>query len=244
MHVTLKLVRRLLPTVLAGAMLLAGTSAMPANAQGSAPTVGTSYKVSGTNPDGSTYTGTLAIKPSSGKTDVGAAYELNWTINKSSDRGLGVFHDGVLSVVFGMDGCGMYVFKQSSSGLTGTWANIADQQFGTEDVTGDTSGSNTDPFSTGGSIKGTNPDGSTYSGNVKVQVTGLLSKWTWDLKGTPYGTGITEPDSAGTFVIGYQYKDTDKCAVMSLTVVSGAMFGVWANTGDSKGIGSEFAVSS
>src|SRR5262249_22811765 len=150
--------------------------------QGGKATVGTAYNVSGTNPDGTSYTGTLAIKPSTGKTDMGAAYELDWTIGKTIDRGLGVLHDGVLSVAYGTDGCNLFVYKQSGSGLTGVWANIADQKFGTEEVSPNSSGSSTDPFSRAGSVKGTNPDGSTYTGNLTVKVTGLISKWTWDIK--------------------------------------------------------------
>lgn len=242
MYLVSKFYRRFLPVAVASILFFAGTNAERANAQSGQATLGTAYNISGTDTNGSVYTGTLAIKPSTGKTALAPAYELDWTIGNSTIRGLGVLHDGVLSVAYGTDGCNLFAILSQNQGVfAAVWANIADQQFGTEQVITSTAGE-TGPFQQTANVKGTNPNGSTYTGMVTMSETGILSNWTWKTMNNPYGIGILEPSTL-TVAVAYQYKNTDECGVVSYMVEQGpgTLVGIWARVG-STGIGSEVAV--
>lgn len=98
--------------------------AVPATAQRSGL-----YNVSGTNPDGSLYTGTLTLQ------QVGlSSFRLNWSVGANSIDGVGMVSGLTLAVVFQLGeqtGMGMYELRPNGE-LAGTWTIIGSQATGTE----------------------------------------------------------------------------------------------------------------
>jgi len=98
--------------------------ALPAQAQRSGL-----YDVSGTNPDGSLYTGTLTLQ------QVGlSSFQLSWSVGTNTIEGVGMISGLMLAVVFQLGeqtGMGMYELR-STGELSGTWTVIGSQATGTE----------------------------------------------------------------------------------------------------------------
>jgi hypothetical protein len=98
--------------------------ALPAQAQRSGV-----YDVSGTNPDGSLYTGTVMLQ------QVGlSSFRLNWSVGPNTIEGVGMVSGLTLAVVFQLGeqtGMGMYELRPSGE-LAGTWTIIGSQATGTE----------------------------------------------------------------------------------------------------------------
>jgi hypothetical protein len=230
-----------LPLIAYLAVVLLVQAVSPVKAQGSKGLEG-KYDISGVNPDGIAYTGTLVITPSSTETDRGQAYQLTWTIGKNSVPGLGLLHDGILSVAAGTPGCLLVVYKFDKNGLNGVWAGFNAKTFLPETVT---PGSSSTMFSTKGSIHGTNPDGTKYTGTLTVDVFGIVSAWKWNTSGKSIqpGVGLIESSDAGEgFVATEQLGTNDKCTAVSYKVgTSDNLYGIWAVVG-AKTIGSEIAI--
>ncbi len=113
----MKLIRALL-------ILLVVTLALPAAAQRSG-----AYDISGTNPDGSLYTGSLDLQ------QIGmSSFRLQWTVGTNTIDGVGMVSGLVLAVVFQLGeqtGMGMYELRPNGE-LSGTWTVIGSQATGTE----------------------------------------------------------------------------------------------------------------
>ncbi len=106
------------------ALLILLAMAMPASAQRSGL-----YDVSGTNPDGSLYTGTLNLQ------QVGlSSFRLEWTVGSNTINGVGMISGLNLAVVFQLGeqtGMGMYELRPSGE-LSGIWTVVGSQATGTE----------------------------------------------------------------------------------------------------------------
>lgn len=106
------------------ALALLMALALPATAQRSGL-----YDISGTNPDGSLYTGTLALQ------QVGlSSFRLTWNVGSNTIEGVGMVSGLTLAVVFQLGeqtGMGMYDLRPSGE-LTGTWTVVGSQATGTE----------------------------------------------------------------------------------------------------------------
>ena len=106
------------------ALLILLTLALPAAAQRSG-----AYNVSGTNPDGSLYTGTLDLQ------QIGmSSFRLQWQVGTNTIEGVGMVSGLTLAVVFQLGeqtGMGMYELRPSGE-LSGTWTIIGSQATGTE----------------------------------------------------------------------------------------------------------------
>jgi hypothetical protein len=89
------------------------------------------YTVSGTNPDGSTYTGRLTIQ----KTDFG--YQLTWSIGDLLYTGTGTVVGDLLTATWrGVDGEGQLVYTRDDQGvLSGTWTVAGQEKPGQETLT-------------------------------------------------------------------------------------------------------------
>lgn len=88
------------------------------------------YDVSGTNPDGSLYNGTLTL------TQVGGtSFRLTWTVGANNIEGVGMVSGLNLAVVFSLGenqtAMGMYDLR-SNGELSGIWTVIGSQATGTE----------------------------------------------------------------------------------------------------------------
>jgi hypothetical protein len=80
-----------------------------------------SHTVSGRNPDGSRYQGTLALYT------VGPAYSLRWLIGQDTYVGLGVRRGNLLAVAYGSDSCGMVAYSLDADGtLRGDFTTFSD----------------------------------------------------------------------------------------------------------------------
>jgi hypothetical protein len=128
------------------------------------------YALSGTNPDGSKYTGTLSVVPH------GDGYQLTQTIGSDTFRGAGndigdyfagayVYGNGVPSVT-------LYRVSAANT-LSGYWQDYDNTKEGTEEAVLASRSfafvpsapvANTWDYSGTYGIRGTNPDGTTYSG--------------------------------------------------------------------------------
>jgi len=87
------------------------------------PLVGT-YQVTGTNPDGSSYLGTLTVEA------YGETYSLVWEVGNTVTTGVGLREGNVLSG--GWD-CGVVTYRIQEDGrLEGVWALCSEPHTGTE----------------------------------------------------------------------------------------------------------------
>lgn len=105
--------------------LFALSFAAPAAAQRSG-----TYNVSGTNPDGSLYNGTMTL------TQVGGtSFRLSWNVGTGTIEGVGMVSGLTLAVVFSLGenqtAMGMYELRPSGE-LSGIWTVIGSQATGTE----------------------------------------------------------------------------------------------------------------
>ena len=121
---------RILPRVLAGALLAGGLSAAlgaPAQAQRNG-----TYEVAGTNPDGSTYSGSLLVQ------QVGlASWRVRWTVGQAQIEGYGMSVGQVFSIGFVLgERPGMSIFEVAADGsMSGQWTLVGSSAIGTENLT-------------------------------------------------------------------------------------------------------------
>ncbi|MHB8628813.1 MAG: WD40 repeat domain-containing protein [Aggregatilineales bacterium] len=146
------------------------------------------YQVSGTNPDGSVYQGTLAV------TQTGATYQFSWTTSGAAVEGIGIQHGNIVAVGYGV-GCGLtaYVIRPDGS-LDGQWGVVGQQQIGTERA------ARNDSFTTlegSYNVTGTLQNGTAYKGTATIEKTGSTYQVTWTT-GNPYvGVGIVRGNVLG-----------------------------------------------
>jgi hypothetical protein len=104
--------------------------ALPANAE--TLTLSSTYGVAGTNPDGSKYTGTAAVKVISD-----ATFTIQWTIGSSVYTGFGMRMNDALAATYMINGDpGLVIYKVGANGrLDGLWAIRGHNGDGTELLT-------------------------------------------------------------------------------------------------------------
>jgi hypothetical protein len=109
------------------ALLIAAVSCGAAWAQ----TVGGIYAVSGTNPDGSTYTGTVNI------TLNGQACQISWSVGSTPATGNCLLFGNAFASYYRLNGqLGLVVYQLRSDGsLSGNWEMDAQSGVGTETLT-------------------------------------------------------------------------------------------------------------
>ncbi|PJZ69051.1 fibronectin-binding protein [Leptospira perolatii] len=81
--------------------------------------IGGTYKVSGTNPNGSKYRGTVTISE-----NPDGSYSFDWSVG-STFSGTGNLEGNVLTVEWGDTYPVIYIVKNGGKLLEGTWANGA-----------------------------------------------------------------------------------------------------------------------
>lgn len=129
--------RRLLAFALLWAVLaasLGGAQAQPADSAASAKslTLARLYDVTGTNPNGSRYTGTLAVEIISNTT-----FSVRWNIGGSVYRGFGMRMNDALSMTYTLGGNpGLVIYRAKGDGeFEGLWAVRGQEGNGTERLT-------------------------------------------------------------------------------------------------------------
>jgi hypothetical protein len=86
------------------------------------------YEASGTNPDGSKYTGTANVTIISDTT-----YTIVWKIAGATYEGFGMRLNDSLAATYTIDGDpGLIIYKVDGDGLTGAWAIRSHNGVGTE----------------------------------------------------------------------------------------------------------------
>jgi hypothetical protein len=111
---------------------LAATAAVLWSAAASAQTIGGDYTVAGTNFDGSAYSGTATIKPSSDST-----CRIDWKTGSSTSTGFCMLANKAFAAAYKLnDSVGLVVYElQPDGSLKGYWT-IADKPgSGTETLT-------------------------------------------------------------------------------------------------------------
>jgi hypothetical protein len=97
----------------------------------SAQTVGGSYNVHGTNPNGSTYGGTVQITPT------GSSCRITWQTGSTSSSGICMLANKAFAASYILQGQqGLVVYELQSDGSLKGWWTIAGQTgVGTENLT-------------------------------------------------------------------------------------------------------------
>ena len=156
---------------LAGIAALALSSSLTnSSAQGRLVFDGT-YAVSGKNPDGSAYTGTMTVVP------YGDGYRLTQVYGSTVYRGIGNDIGDYLAGAYLSEGEPTVTLYRVSAAntLSGYWQDYSNTKEGTEEATLASRSfsfvpsapvANTWDYSGTYGIKGTNPDGSAYSGTM------------------------------------------------------------------------------
>jgi hypothetical protein len=187
--------------------------------------IGGDYTVTGTNPDKSQYKGNLTVTPH------GDVYQFSWKFDSSTDEGIGILQNGVVSVAFGDTNCSVATFQESSDGsLSGVWGTYGQNSIGLEEISVSLAGKYT--------VTGTNPDNSGYKGGLELTEHGPVYQFSWTVGSNSYdGIGVRQ---AGTISVGWG--DTT-CGVVAYRILdSGALYGLWGQYGQNN-VGAEFAAS-
>jgi hypothetical protein len=195
------------------------------NAAPDADIAGT-YAVTGTNPDGSAYQGSLTV------TARGDVYQFSWATGQNYE-GVGVVSGRAVAVGWGGAECGAVLYRPGSDGtLSGRWALYENESAGTETARHSDGGSGLAGAYT---VEGSNPDGTAYSGTLTISPAGESYRLQWESGGTYVGQGIAVDDLFGTSY------GTENCGVAVYHISDGSLEGTWTTYGES-GVGTERAV--
>lgn len=206
---------KLFTLVLVFAFVLAACSAKPTpDTDG---VVG-SYTLKGTNPDGSTYEGSLDVTAS------GEAF--NWSWNAGEYKGVGIQQNNVVSVAWGSDACYVVSYVIGEDGvLTGKWTDMAISGIGGDVATPtDNMGEGIEGLY---NAAGTNPDGSEYGCSLQVtkKADGIY-EWFWFNCGEYTGVGIQEGN-----IVSVAY-GANECSAISYQVqADGSLNAKWTYVG-------------
>ena len=172
------------------------------------------YNVTGTNPNGTGYRGTLQIIPH------GDVYQFRWTAGTQYD-GVGVVNGDVVAVSFAAGangkGCGVidYLIRNDGS-LVGRWGYWGTDEAGNENAT-----------RIGGSdlageydATGKNPSGTNYKAKLTVEPAGNLYRFVWS--NNTDGVGIRHGDHVAVGIGGA------RCGFVAYEIKpDGTLDGVW-----------------
>lgn len=182
------------------------------------------YGVSGTNPDGSDYTGTLEVIRHDG------VYQFSWAVGDAQE-GIGMEADHSVAVGYGGEGCGVVLYRVDSGGeLQGRWALYGASDPGTETAVQTSGGSLAGTYD----VQGTNPDGTPYTGTLAIEANGDTYSVTWNAGGTYVGVGLLDGDTFATSYGG------EACGVALYRMQGTGLSGWWAPYG-SPAVGTETA---
>ena len=191
------------------------------------------YIANGTNPDGSTYDGTLQI------TRAGDVYEFTWEAGYVF-VGEGIQRGDKVAVAYPDDSCQVALYDIGPEGtLTGDWVGEAGTGLGTEVATptGSVSGGAVEGTYT---YAGTAPDGGSYEGTMTIDASGDLYTVVQEETGTGnqyISVGITLGQS-----LAMSYGPEETCGVVLYTIrADGSLDGVWGTFGVSSQAGTELA---
>jgi len=196
-------------------------NANTANTTAALAEIGGKYNVLGSNPNGTTYKGTLEIIPH------GDVYQFRWNAGTQYD-GVGVQNGEVVAVAFanGADGKGCRVIDYtigSDGALNGKWGYWGVNERGSE-TAARTSGSVLEGEY---DVIGKNPDGKGYKAKLSVEPAGNLYKFSWS--NNTEGIGIKQGENVAVGIGGA------RCGFVAYEIRSdGTLDGGWGGFGVEK----------
>lgn len=185
------------------------------------PDIGGKYNVTGSNPDGAQYRGTLEIIPR------GDVYQFRWNAGTQYD-GVGVANANVVAVSFATGangkGCGVIDYNIQGDGtLSGKWGHWGVNEAGSEKATR-TSGSGLPGEY---DATGKNPDGKEYKAKLTVEPAGNLYRFVWS--NNTDGMGIKQGNNIAVGIGGA------RCGFVAYEIRSdGTLDGIWGGYGSDK----------
>ena len=196
----------------------------------SAPEIGGDYTIAGSNPNGSSYGGSLAVM----KRD--QVYQFSWTSGNRQYDGVGVRVENTVAVAFseGSDGkgCGVVLYKiatdGSLDGKSGYWGvNSSESEKAVRTSGTDLAGLY--------NVTGKNTGGGEYKGTLAVNRQGAGYNFQWDAGSSFNGFGIRSGDKAAVGIGGA------KCGFVSYEIKpDGTLDGQWGGQGSTV-VGTEVA---
>lgn len=185
------------------------------------PDIAGKYNVTGRNPDGGVYKGTLEV------IQHGDVYQFRWNAGTQYD-GVGVANSAVVAVAFANGpngkGCGVVDYEIAGDGaLDGKWGYWGVNEAGSEKAAR-TSGSGLvgDYDATG-----KNPDGKEYKAKLTVEPAGNLYRFVWS--NNTDGMGIKQGANVAVGIGGA------RCGFVAYEIKSDGMLeGIWGGYGSDK----------
>jgi hypothetical protein len=180
------------------------------------PDIAGKYNITGTNPDGGVYKGTLEIIPH------GDVYQFRWDAGRQYD-GVGVVNGNVVAVAFANGpngkGCGVVDYEIADGALDGKWGYWGVNEAGTEKAT-----------RTGGSglagdydATGKNPDGKEYKAKLTIEPAGNLYRFVWSNNAD--GVGIKQGTNVAVGIGG------KRCGFVAYEIKPDGLDGIWGGYG-------------
>src|SRR5215471_11772288 len=197
------------------------TNSSDSKSNAAPPDIAGNYNITGTNPDGGQYKGTLEVIMR------GDVYQFRWNAGTQYD-GIGIQNENIVAVAFanGADGkgCGVVDYDIRSDGsLKGKWGYWGVNEAGTESARR-TSGSG---LAGEYDATGKNPDGKTYRAHLTVEPAGNLFHFTWS--NNTDGVAIKRGNNVAVGIGG------QRCGFVIYQAQSdGSLDGIWGGGGSDK----------
>ena len=185
------------------------------------PDIAGKYNITGSNPDGGNYKGTLEVIKR------GDVYQFRWNAGTQYD-GVGVQNGNIIAVAYttGTDGkgCGVVDYDIAGDGnLSGKWGYWGTNEAGTETETRTSGSSLVGEYD----ATGTNPDGKQYKAHLTVEPAGNLYRFAWS--NNTDGVGIKRGENVAVGIGGR------RCGfVMYQAQSDGMLDGIWGGGGSDK----------
>ncbi len=186
-----------------------------------APDIAGKYNITGSNPDGGNYKGTLEVIKR------GDVYQFRWNAGTQYD-GVGVQNGNIIAVAYanGSDGkgCGVIDYDIASDGaLNGKWGYWGVNEAGNESATRTSGSSLVGEYD----ATGKNPDGKQYKAHLTVEPAGNLYRFAWS--NDTDGIGIKRGENVAVGIGGR------RCGfVMYQAQSDGMLDGIWGGGGSDK----------
>ena len=199
----------------------ASSSTADTSAPATTANIAGSYNVTGTNPNGAAYRGTLQVIPH------GDVYQFRWSAGTEYD-GVGVVNGDVVAVAFAAGangkGCGVidYLIRNDGS-LAGRWGYWGVDEAGNEDATRISGSDLAADYDT----IGKNPNGTNYKSKLTVEPAGNLYRFVWS--NNTDGVGIKRGNHVAVGIGGV------RCGFVAYEIKpDGTLDGVWGGYGSDK----------
>ena len=186
-----------------------------------APDIAGKYNITGANPEGGAYKGTLEVITR------GDVYQFRWNAGTQYD-GVGVQNGSIVAVAYanGSDGkgCGVIDYDIASDGsLSGKWGYWGVNDSGTESAKRTSGSSLVGEYD----ATGKNPDGKQYKAHLVVEPAGSLYRFAWS--NDTDGIGIKRGDNVAVGIGGR------RCGFVTYQVqTDGSLDGIWGGGGSDK----------